>query len=262
MKRFFGFIAALTVVAVLSGCEKKEEIVPMEDDSFNKIKSAKELVVGLGGNFPPMGFTDSDSNVVGFDIDLAAEVCARLGLKLKTRRISWVSMGEELNSRNVDCIWHGMSINRTRASSMSLSDPYLVNRMVFVVKEKSLESLDSLKDKKLGVQEGSTASLLLESSEVGKSAKAISSYKEIGAVIAALESDSVDAVFMDEVVAKYWNVANHTDYTILKEGLFDEFYAVGFRKKDMALRDSVNAALASMKRDGKFVELTTKWFGK
>jgi len=37
---------------------------------------------------------------------------------------------------------------------------------------------------------------------------------------------------------------------------------VGFRKKDQALRDSVNNVLAAMKADGKFAAISSKWFGK
>jgi polar amino acid transport system substrate-binding protein len=49
---------------------------------------------------------------------------------------------------------------------------------------------------------------------------------------------------------------------VLEEGLSDEVYAVGFRKKDQALRDAVNSTLAAMKADGKFDEISAKWFGK
>jgi polar amino acid transport system substrate-binding protein len=48
----------------------------------------------------------------------------------------------------------------------------------------------------------------------------------------------------------------------LEDGVYNEFYAVGFRKADKALRDTINAVLASMKKDGKFVDVTVKWFGK
>ena len=69
-------------------------------------------------------------------------------------------------------------------------------------------------------------------------------------------------MFLDEIVAKYWIVENAKDYIVLEEGLSDEVYAVGFRKKDKALRNAVNSTLAAMKADGKFDEIYAKWFGK
>ncbi len=77
-----------------------------------------------------------------------------------------------------------------------------------------------------------------------------------------LEKGGVEAVFLDEIVAKYWITTNAKDYVVLEEGLSDEVYAVGFRKKDQALRDSVNKTLQAMKADGKFDEISAKWFGK
>ena len=77
-----------------------------------------------------------------------------------------------------------------------------------------------------------------------------------------LDKGGVDAVFLDEIVAKFWIVSNAKQYIVLEEGLSDEVYAVGFRKKDQALRDSVNNVLAAMKADGKFAEISARWFGK
>ena len=55
---------------------------------------------------------------------------------------------------------------------------------------------------------------------------------------------------------------NNKDYVVLEDGLHNEFYAIGFRKTDKALRDTINAVLTSMKKDGRFVDITVKWFGK
>ena len=87
-------------------------------------------------------------------------------------------------------------------------------------------------------------------------------FESMSLALEAMEQDSVDAVFMDEVAAKYWNVLNNKDYVVLEDGLHNEFYAIGFRKTDKALRDTINAVLTSMKKDGKFVDVTVKWFGK
>ena len=72
----------------------------------------------------------------------------------------------------------------------------------------------------------------------------------------------MDAVFLDEIVAKYWITSNSKSFKVLSEGLSDEVYAVAFRKKDQKLRDTVDSLLSAMKADGKFAEISTKWFGK
>ncbi|SIO11625.1 transporter substrate-binding domain-containing protein [Fibrobacter sp. UWB11] len=260
MKKLFAPIAVFAI-ALLWGCSEKKEVSFNSDLSYEKVKSAGVLVLGHMGAFPPMGFYDKDSNVVGFDIDVATEVCARMGVKLKPQLISWKIKENELNFGNVDCIWNGMSVDSARAASMNLSDPYLMNRLVFMVKDKSIEHLDALKGKKIAVQKASTSEPVLMNSELGKVVE-VNAYESMELAIEALVAGNVDAVFMDEVFAKYWNVTHGTNYPILDEGKYKEVYAIGFRKQDQALRDSVNAALASMKNDGKFAAISAKWFGK
>lgn len=261
MKNIF---ACLAVAAMLIGCNenKNENTKVQADESLNKVKAAGELVLGLDDSFPPMGFRDKENNIVGFDIDLATEVCARLGVKLKTQPISWDAKEQELNTGKIDCIWNGMSVDSSRAAAMNLSTPYLKNRMIFTVKDKALANLAALVGKKIAVQNGSTAQKLLDASEAGKAAKEIVPFDDNQTALLDLEKGGVDAVFLDEIVAKYWIVENAKDYVVLEEGLSDEVYAIGFRKADQALRDAVDNALATMKADGKFAEISAKWFGK
>ena len=263
MNKFFASAVAVTAIAitvVISGCNEKKEVVPNPDQSFEKVKSAGELVLGHMVAFPPMVFTNKEGNVVGFDVDLASEVCSRLGLKLKTVLIPWDAKEYELKMGHVDCIWSGMSVDSSRAVEMNLSDPYLTNRLVFVMKDKSVDHPDSLKGKKISVQRASTAQSMLVSSEVGNSAEVLV-YDGLSAAFEALDSGIVDAAFTDEVFAKYWNLKNDNRYVIMEDVLHNEVYAVGFRKGDQALRDTINTVLASIKKDGKFVELSVKWFG-
>lgn len=262
MKKFYLPIAAFAIAAMLWGCGEKKDVAPNPDQSFEKVKAVGVLVLGHMGMFPPMIQYDKDSNVVGFDIDLAKEVCARMGLKLKMQRISWVDKENELNANHVDCIWNGMSVDSARVAAMNVSDPYLTNRLVFAVKDSSVANLESLKGKKIAVQKATTAEVVLAKSEVGNAAAEILKYDNMELAMEALVAGDVSAVFMDEVFAKNWNVRKGTNYSILEEGHYKEVFAIGFRKKDQALRDSVNAVLTSMKSDGKFAAISAKWFGK
>ena len=105
-------------------------------------------------------------------------------------------------------------------------------------------------------------SIVVSASDAGKAAKEIVPFDDNQTALMDLEKGGVDAVFLDEIVARYWISQNGKDYVVLEEGLSDEEYAIGFRKKDQALRDAVDATLAAMKADGKFAEISAKWFGK
>ena len=255
MKKLMKVFALMMAVMMLLGS------VAMAETDLEYVKAKGKLVVGIT-DFAPMDFKDESGAWVGFDADVAKAFAESLGVEVEFIEIEWDNKILELDSKAIDCVWNGMSVDEKRASDMNLSDPYLTNRLVFMVKSKSYNSLDSLKGKKIGVQHASTAWSMLEQSEMKKDMKEIVLFESMSLALEAMEQDSVDAVFGDEVSAKYWNVLNNKDFVALEDGLHNEFYAVGFRKADKALRDTINAVLTSMKKDGKFVDITVKWFGK
>lgn len=96
--------------------------------------SGKKLVVGLDDSFPPMGFRDEKNEIVGFDIDLAKEVGRLMGYEVVLQPIDWASKELELESGNIDCIWNALTITQERKDSMLITEPYLANNQVIVVK--------------------------------------------------------------------------------------------------------------------------------
>lgn len=231
------------------------------DDSLQKILDAKKLVLGLDASFPPMGFTDEANEIVGFDIDVAQEVCNRLGIELVKQPINWDTKEEDLNLGKIDCIWNGMSINPARAEAMNLSEPYMKNEMIFVVPGNSeAKSIDDLKGKTVGVQTGSTAQEILEAADIYSSIT-VTPLEDNITLLNQMELGFSDAVFLDSVVANYIITENNKDYVVLPGNLEAEEYAIGFRKNDQTLRDKVQEILSAMKADGKLGEISTKWFG-
>ena len=71
----------------------------------------KTLIVGFDAEYPPFGYKDDNGEYVGFDLDLAQEVCDNLGWELVKKPINWDSKDMELNSGTIDCIWNGFTIN-------------------------------------------------------------------------------------------------------------------------------------------------------
>ena len=235
--------------------------VSTEDKSLQKVKDAGKLILGLDATFKPMGYTDENNEIVGFDIDVAEEVCKRLGVELVKQPINWDTLTTDLNVGKCDCVWNGLSINEERQEKMNLSEPYMKNAMVFVVKgDSTVEKMADLKGKKISVQNGSSAQTILESCEI-KDDITISPIATNVEALQQLELGVVDAVFLDEVVADYEIKNSGKNYKKLAEGLEEEEYAIAFRKDDQALRDAVQQTLSEMKADGKLAEISTKWFG-
>ena len=109
-KRILALALCLLVAALCAACSSTPAAT--EKDT---------LVVGLDDSFPPMGFRDDESNIVGFDVDLAKEVASRLGMEIELKPIDWTANVMELNSGSVDCLWNGMTITPEREAEIDFS---------------------------------------------------------------------------------------------------------------------------------------------
>lgn len=266
LKKVFGLSLAafmmLTSVGCGSGSDEKESSYSAESDkSLQKVLDSGKFILGLDATFKPMGYTDENDEIVGFDIDVAEEVCSRMGVELVKQPINWDTKEQDLNVGKIDCIWNGMSVNPGREEEMNLSEPYMKNSMVFVVGASSeAKGMEDLKGKTIAVQNGSTAQEILESCDIAGDITVQAMATNVEA-LQQLDLAIVDAVFLDSVVANYEIQTSGKDYVVLPDGLEEEEYAIGFRKNDQKLRDEVQKILSEMKADGKLGEISTKWFG-
>lgn len=264
-KNFIKALAALALVPAMmfTACSAEKETADNaatgEDNSLQAVLDSGKFILGLDATFKPMGFTDEQDNIVGFDIDLAEEVCKRMGVELVKQPIDWDTKEQDLDAGKIDCIWNGMSVTAERAEIMNLSDPYMKNDMSFVVKtDSAIASQADLDGKSVAVQSGSSAQTILLESGLNVTPVELATNVEC---LQQLELDLVDAVFMDSVVANYEITSEQKPYTVLPDGLSPEEYAIGFRKNDQALRDEVQKILSEMKADGTVAEISTRWFG-
>ena len=234
------------------------------DTSLSDIEAKGNLVLGLDDAFPPMGFQDGNE-IVGFDIDLAREVCAILGVELKLQPIDWKAKEMELQSKNIDCIWNGMSVTPEREKEMRMSIPYLPNHMALVVlPDSGINTVADMAGKKLALQSASSAEDAL-ASESGAALKeavsAVNPFSDNMMALMDLEAGGSDALLVDDVVANYLIKTSGKNMVVLSDFLYAEQYAIGFRKEDEALAEAVNDALRQLKENGKLAEISTKWFG-
>ncbi|CUH92453.1 amino acid ABC transporter substrate-binding protein [Herbinix luporum] len=249
----------------------KEEADQSEDNnqtdtSLEYVKNKGKLILGLDDSFPPMGFRDDAGNIVGFDIDLAEAVCKKLGVELVVEPIKWIAKEHELNTKSIDCIWNGFSVTPDRVEQLSMSIPYMENKLAIVVKNGSgIESKEDLAGKRLAVQGGSSAEEALNTEENKEFRESLgeinSSFKDYVTAVMDLETGNSDAVLMDSVVATYMIHEVGKDFVILDDYLLAEEYAIGFRKGEEALVNAVNEALRELKADQTVAEISEKWFG-
>lgn len=252
-------VCALTVSA-LTGCGDSAK------NSSTSSQDKKTFTVGFDAEYPPYGYMDDNGEYTGFDLELAAEVCKLNGWELVKQPISWDNKDNELNTGAIDCIWNGFTMNG-REDDYTWSDPYVDNSQVVVVAKDSGVSVPAdLKDKTVGVQAASAALDLLQSEEEGgqkalaDTFKGLQEFSDYNTAFVELEAGSIDAIAVDIGVAQYQlESRGNGKYIILDEHLNAEKYAIGFKKGNEELRDTVNKSLHDLKANGTFDTLAEKY---
>ena len=244
-------LASGILVSSLFGCKKAYE---------------GKFVLGLDASFPPMGFTEADGTITGYDIDLAKEVSKRLNLEFVAKPINWEAKELELSSGSIDCIWNGFTMTEERLEKMAFTSAYLNNDQILVVRnDGTINSLKDAEGKVIGCQSGSSAEEAIESNkEIASSLKSVKKYEDNLTALNDLEVGGIDAVVMDSVVADYTIKIGKRNLTVVEESLSKEAYGIGFRNDEngIELRDKVQKVLLEMAEDGTVAKISENWFGK
>ena len=224
--------------------------------------NGKKFTVGFDASFPPYGYQEN-GEYVGFDLDLAQEVCDRNGWELVKTPIDWDAKNIELNGGSIDCIWNGFTMNG-REDDYTWSDPYIDNKQVVVVRSDSgIDDFSGLKGKHVEVQTDSSALAALEGDQkdLAVTFADLNQVAEYNTAFMDLESGACDAIAMDIGVANYQvnSRKNPDDYKILDKEISSEQYAVGFKKGNTELKDKVQKTLDEMAEDGTVDKIAEKY---
>ena len=266
MKAFAAFACAFALAAfALAGCSSNASSSSNGDAAKSDAQTDKTtLTVGFDQAYPPYGFVGDDGNFTGFDLDLATEVASRNNWDIKLEPIDWDAKDTLLNSGAINCIWNGFTMEG-RESDYTFSEPYMLNAQVVVVKKDSgIASLADLANKTVITQTDSAAYDVLAGDEATKAdlAATFATLETIGDYNTAfmqLESGAVNAVACDLSIAQYQMSAKPGAYVMLDETLSSEHYAVGVKKGDTELADTITKTLKEMDADGTVKKLCEKY---
>lgn len=261
-KRLLLICLAIAMVLPLIACNSSSSS-NTDSNSGSQTAEKKTFTVGFDANFPPYGYRDDNGEYVGFDLDLAQEVCNRRGWTLVKQPIDWDSKDMELSAKTIDCIWNGFTMSEDRLDKYTWTEPYVDNSQVFVVaKDSGIKTFDDLAGKTVAVQTASSALEALDSDdckELKASFKSLEQIPEYNTAFMNLEAKSVDAIAMDIGVAKYQIESRGDKFEMLSEPIITEKYGIAFLKGNETLRDEVQNTLYDMLKDGKLDEIAKKW---
>ena len=258
-----GLVSALLLVA----CGKNSG--ETSGDNWSKYQSNKSITIGFDSTFVPMGFAQKDGSYAGFDIDLATVVFEKYGITVNWQPIDWDLKEAELTKGTIDLIWNGYSATDERRQKVAFSNSYMQNEQVLVTKKSSgIQATKDMAGKSLGAQAGSSGYADFEANpailkDIVANNEA-NQYQTFNEALIDLKNDRIDALLIDRVYANYYLEAEGilNDYNVFTVGLETESFAVGARKEDTTLIRKINEGFSSLYKEGKFQEISQKWFGE
>ncbi len=256
-KRFIAFMLCMAMVFSMTACggsgseEKQDAGDNTEtDDSGSDVDYIKEkgtLVVGIT-EFEPMDYKDESGEWIGFDADMAKLVADELGVEAEFVVIDWDTKIMELDSKNIDVVWNGMTLTPEVTSAMECTNAYCNNAQVVVVPEDKKDA--DLADLTFAVEAGSAGEAAANDKQFQMNAVA----SQADALMETASGTS-DAAIIDLLMAGAM-IGEGTSYTNLihTEELTTEEYGVGCRKgSDLA--EYINGIFVKTYEDGRMMEI-------
>lgn len=252
MKKVIALVLVALVLSMFAAC------TPQGGSDLAYVQEKGTLVVGIT-EYPPMDYKDDNGDWIGFDADLAKIVAQKLGVDVEFYVIAdWTKKFIELEDKQIDVIWNGMTISDTVKNNCSCSIPYVYNAQVVVVKEAdaaTYTTVDSLKDVDVAVENGSA----------GQEAATDSGFNNVIALqyqtnaLMEVAAGTVQACVIDYTMAKNMTAdgAAYEDLAISMT-ITEEEYGIGFRKGS-DITEKVNEILKELAADGTLQQLADKY---
>lgn len=251
MKKILTFLLAmvLSIVCLFSfGCAEQKTV-----------GDSGKIIVGVT-DYAPMDYIE-DGKWVGFDAELAEKVFTNLGYTVEFKEIDWDTKIVTLNAGTIDCIWNGMTVTDELLSNLLLSNVYLQNFQVAVVRVADSANYNTTADltgKKVAVESGSAAESAMKdiSCDLRKATNQNSAVMEVDAFTS-------DVAIVDYTLAKELVLNPTSEYfgklAIKELGFEVEEFAIAFRKSDSKLCWKVNKEIDKLTKTGFVANLAAKY---
>ena len=201
---------------------------PAAESDLAYVKEKGTLVVGMT-DFAPMDYKDENGEWIGFDADMAKAFAESLGVKVEFLEINWDNKLMELDTKGIDVIWNGMTINDEVLAGASVSEPYCRNGQVVVIpadKAEDYQTVDSLSGLNFAVENGSAGAAQLDALGLTYVAKTTQADALMEVASGASDACVIDLLMAGAMIGEGTSYPELT-YTVQ---LNDEEYGVAFRK--------------------------------
>ncbi|SDT97513.1 ABC transporter substrate-binding protein [Geopseudomonas guangdongensis] len=225
-------------------------------------QAAEKLRIGTEGAYPPFNQIDASGQVVGFDLDIAHALCAKMQVECEVVTSDWDGIIPALNAKKFDFLIASMSITEERKGAVDFTEPYYSNKLQFIAPKSVDFKTDkaSLDGKVIGAQRATIAGLWLEDNLDG--VVDIKLYDTQDNAYLDLAAGRIDGILADKFVNWEWLKSKAgQDFEFKGEPVHDDDkIGIAVRKGDDALRQRLNAALKAIIEDGTYQQINAKYF--
>lgn len=228
----------------------------------------QNIRIGTDPTYAPFESKNSQGELVGFDIDLAKELCKRINTQCTFVENPLDALIPSLKAKKIDAIMSSLSITEKRQQEIAFTDKlYAADSRLVVAKNSDIQpTVESLKGKRVGVLQGTTQETFSNEHWAPKGIEIVS-YQGQDNIYSDLTAGRIDAAFQDEIAASegFLKQPVGKDYkfggpSVKDEKLFGVGTGMGLRKEDNELREALNKAFAEMRADGTYEKLAKKYF--
>ena len=245
-------LALLMIFSCLTACGAKSA------SDMAQIKKNKKIVIGIT-DYAPMDYKDENGEWTGFDAEFAQLFAAELGVECEFYELpNWDTRYMELEAKQIDAVWNGMTICEDAELNSSVSDPYVINAQVVVMKADQLDNYPdaaSLTGLKIAVESGSAG----ENCANEIDGVSVAPMQTQASALMEVAAGTSDACVIDITMANAMT-GEGTSYADLGYALSlsEELYGVSFRKES-DLTAAFNEFMAGLRADGTLDALPAKY---
>jgi len=250
----------LALAALMAHLVTHLAALPARADELDDVKARGTLVVGVAAASPPFSFRDGDRGIVGYDVDLAAEVAKALGVSMTLDPVINAERIPALRDRRVDLVASGMTRSAGRARDIDFSIAYFVSpHKILVRRDSGLTRMSALAGRTLG---------LVRSASVDKDLAAavptlkIVLFDDYQAAFTALRDGQVDSFLADELLLLRFaeRSGRPRDFSLIDDYVLPRTAGFGLRKSEPRFKDAVDRTLIGLEASGGAAHIFDKWF--
>lgn len=235
--------------------------------AVDELGSRNLLVVGVSADTIKLGSANpfDEFEIQGFDIDVAKDIAAALGVGIRLQVISAADRIPLLKSGEIDIVARNFTMNCARWQEIGFSAVYYNATQKVLVRSDDAEAFAkrgvvSLAGKRVCAPAGSTSidNVSQAARNVGVEIETVAAANHTGC-LTKFQNGEVEAITGDDTVLA--GLVAQDEYAVVpeQEKLTDEPYGIGANKDDVDLIRFINSVLEERRRNGDWQASYDTW---